>query len=185
MKILKKAYIVWHSGMISDHPEEGYRIDEIPPVFAESHAQAKSKSTLHLEYEIDGREPIWTDLKVKRAFGADLVEFMGAEVPRHRANAKKERIQRESQIQNEINSSDSDFFYLQTGVIGNCLVFWALNGRGYTCHLDQAHLFSKEEAIQRSRNIRQSDRFWEEDAVNSAASLQVDHQKLSSFSPIG
>jgi hypothetical protein len=40
-------------------------------------------------------------------------------------------------------------FYVQDTrtKIGNCALFWAKNAAGYTCDLDQAHVYTKEEIL--------------------------------------
>jgi hypothetical protein len=45
MELIKKAFRIWHEGMLSDNPHEGYRIDEIPVTYADSPGEAKSLVT--------------------------------------------------------------------------------------------------------------------------------------------
>jgi hypothetical protein len=61
--------------------------------------------------------------------------------------------------------------------VGNCVSWWAKNGAGYTCHLDKAHVFTADE-IRRRGATRETDIPWPKEAVDEAASLQVDSQRL-------
>lgn len=72
---------------------------------------------------------------------------------------------------------DTGLFYVQDTrtVVGNCMSWWAKDCNGYTCHLKNAHVFTKGEL---TRVTRETDRVWPKEVVDDAASLQVDHQKL-------
>lgn len=74
--------------------------------------------------------------------------------------------------------SPSDRYYIQDSrtFVGNCVVFWGPNGAGYTCHLDNAGIYSLEEA--RSRTERESDLFIPVEDIQPIASLMVDMQRL-------
>lgn len=52
----------------------------------------------------------------------------------------------------------SKLYYLQDtrAVVGNCAVWWAKDCKGYTCNLDEAHVFTEEEASDQHR-CRDSD----------------------------
>ena len=65
--------------------------------------------------------------------------------------------------------------------VGNCVYWWRIDGKGYTCHLDDAWEVGEEEArsIERSRG---TDKAWPADQVRKAASLQVDMQRLRNVS---
>ena len=74
-----------------------------------------------------------------------------------------------------LHRDQADLFYVQdTRVkIGNCISWWASNG--YTCHIGKARVFTIEELKRITRSV---DRPWPKEIVDSAASLQVDHQRL-------
>lgn len=43
-----------------------------------------------------------------------------------------------------------ELFYVQDktrGYVGNCIVWWKHNDRGYVCDIKQAKVFTKEEAV--------------------------------------
>ena len=59
-------------------------------------------------------------------------------------------------------------------IVGNCLVFWRKESKGYTTNLDDAELFTIEEAL----SHRSTDRPWPESLMRSLARPMVDHQLL-------
>lgn len=68
--------------------------------------------------------------------------------------------------------------------VGNCMLFWALDHKGYTCHLDQAHVFTEEEMRRIcGRGGRGTDVPWPKELIDAAASLMVDHQLVRHTSP--
>ncbi len=62
--------------------------------------------------------------------------------------------------------------------VGNCVLWWAKGRSGYTTHLDEAHVFTEEEAAAAQRN-RETDVAMPVRAARAAASMQVDAQRLS------
>ncbi len=38
------------------------------------------------------------------------------------------------------------------GFVGNSMVWWGVNHRGYTCDINNAHVFTREQALQRIRD---------------------------------
>jgi len=60
-------------------------------------------------------------------------------------------------------------------VVGNCLLWWRKGRAGYTCNLDDAHVFTKEEAFAQ-HECRETDRPYPVDYINSIAYRHVDHQ---------
>lgn len=70
-------------------------------------------------------------------------------------------------------------YYIQDtrSYVGNCAIWWRSEGKGYTCHIEEAGEFDEDEArnIERSRK---SDKAWPVDTVRAAASMMVDMQRL-------
>jgi hypothetical protein len=45
------------------------------------------------------------------------------------------------------NQKNSNMYYIRNeGYLGNALIWWARGRNGYTCDIDNAHKFTKEEA---------------------------------------
>ena len=59
-------------------------------------------------------------------------------------------------------------------MVGNCMVFWRKNCRGYTTNLEDAQTFTIEEAL----SHRSTDRPWPVDLMLELAKPRVDHQDL-------
>lgn len=60
-------------------------------------------------------------------------------------------------------------------VVGNCLLWWRKGNSGYTCDLDDAAVFTEEDA--RAHYIfRNSDRPYPKDLIDTLAVRHVDHQ---------
>lgn len=70
-------------------------------------------------------------------------------------------------------------FYVQDTrtIVGNCISWWAKDRCGYTCHLERAHVFTEEEAVQIARG-RETDVPWPKDVIDAIAGRMVDHQRL-------
>ena len=73
----------------------------------------------------------------------------------------------------------SDLFYLQDsrGYVGNAISWWREGGRGYTCNLAEAGVFTREEAFKLHRN-RSTDLPWPKEYIDQHARLTVDMQGL-------
>lgn len=72
-----------------------------------------------------------------------------------------------------------DLFYIQDSrqYVGNAVLWWAKGNSGYTTHISDAGIYSREEAIELCE-IRLTDRAWPKELVDRSASLQVDIQQL-------
>jgi len=74
-------------------------------------------------------------------------------------------------------------YYLQNigaGYCGNAPFWWAVGDSGYTIHIDEAKLFTKEEADNVIRSAKGSHQFktWEQSRVIAAIVRTVDSEKL-------
>ena len=65
-------------------------------------------------------------------------------------------------------------------IVGNCLQFWAKNGKGYTYDLDRAHVYTEEEALKMHKS-RPSDVPYPKDIVDQFAKRHIDHQFLDAY----
>jgi len=68
-------------------------------------------------------------------------------------------------------------YYLRDArqVVGNCLLWWGKGRSGYTCNLDNAHLFTESEAYSQHKS-RASDIPYPKDLIDGLAYRHVDHQ---------
>jgi len=71
----------------------------------------------------------------------------------------------------------SNLFYLQDSrsFVGNDLMFWAIDGKGYTSDLRKAHMFTKQEAVQHHEH-RETDIPWPKEYIDQHTRPAVDHQ---------
>ena len=67
-------------------------------------------------------------------------------------------------------------YYLQDSrtTVGNFLLFWKQDHKGYTTDISQAHEFTLEEAL----SHRDTDVPWPVELCQEVARLRVDHQNL-------
>lgn len=72
-----------------------------------------------------------------------------------------------------------DEFYLQDSrsYVGNDVLWWAMNGNGYTTDLSKAHVYSKDEA-QRLHNFRPTDIPWPKAYIDQKTRPAVDLQYI-------
>ncbi len=79
----------------------------------------------------------------------------------------------------ELAAMEMDAFYLQDsrGYVGNDMLFWAKDGKGYTTDLSNAHVYTKDEAY-RQHAIRETDIPWPKEYIDSKARPAVDRQYL-------
>jgi hypothetical protein len=75
---------------------------------------------------------------------------------------------------------DDDQFYLQDsrGFVGNDMLFWAKEGKGYTTDISKAELYSKATA-QRMHNSRPTDIPWPKDYIDNKTRPAVDMQHVN------
>lgn len=180
MEIIEKAYNVWHSGMISRYPDEGYQLDDLPITYAKSPSEAKSKAHEPMNFDLDGERPKYTDLKVRRVLMFDKVLFEGNVIVRwvmeENISTQKKIDERRSKI--EAYPDDTNF-YIQNGFVGNAIVWWGLGSSGYETDITKAQIYTKQEILERFVGGREQDRIWEAKHVLTGIKQVVDIQKLS------
>jgi hypothetical protein len=76
-------------------------------------------------------------------------------------------------------------YYIQNtaaGYLGNAIIFWALNSRGYTANLDNAQQFTEEEARVICKGNPQKNIAWPVDYIDNNKGIQriMDSQYLES-----
>jgi hypothetical protein len=71
-------------------------------------------------------------------------------------------------------------YYVQkheSGVVGNCLVWWRKGGHGYTCNLDDAEVFEGNDSrLWDIVKCTEKYTVWEKDYIDLCAHRHVDHQ---------
>jgi len=68
-------------------------------------------------------------------------------------------------------------FYLQDsrGYVGNDVLWWAKDGKGYTTDLSKAHVYSQEDAV-RQHECRETDIPWPKEYIDARTRPAVDVQ---------
>ena len=72
----------------------------------------------------------------------------------------------------------AELYYIQNkGYVGNCLLWWKVDGHGYTCNLDLAWKVTKEEADKICRSRPEQDIARRADVVDAMAVRHFDSEK--------
>jgi len=73
-------------------------------------------------------------------------------------------------------------FYLQrhqSGCVGNCLLWWAKGGNGYTCNIEEAEVFGElDPQFHDAMKSQEKYHAWEKSYIDDRTTLTVDHQRL-------
>ena len=71
----------------------------------------------------------------------------------------------------------NDSYYLQDSrtIVGNDLMWWAKDGKGYTSDVSKAHIYTKEAAVKQNQS-RETDVPWPKDYVDAHTRPAVDCQ---------
>jgi hypothetical protein len=78
----------------------------------------------------------------------------------------------------------SELFYLQCrGVVGNSVLWWALNDQGYTCDIRCARVWTQEEID--AKQLRSFERVWPKELVDRVVQHHIDIQDLTYVDNIG
>jgi hypothetical protein len=180
LPIIRKAYKVWHRGMLDRNPYEGYEIETLPVTFANSPGEAKANAREVDDFSIDGEPHAFTDLKVIRAKGEDIIQTPeGQEIRRSLYGQRLKEAARIKERTEKVNRFPDDaLFYIQNGYVGNAVCWWGLNSAGYVTNIDKAQTYSKAEVLERFVNGREEDRIWEASHVRQAIKRVVDSQFL-------
>jgi len=181
IQIHQKAYKVWHEGMLNENPHEGYTIEELPVTYADTPSEAKRKADLLSDYEIDGEEHKFTDIRVKRAKNADWIfDSDGKKIRRWELverEKNKKRIEEETEKLNKF--PDGTYFYVQSGYVGNCVMWWAKGNRGYQVDIEKAEMYTKDEILNDFIKAgRKDETIWECSHVDANIQKYVDAQYL-------
>lgn len=71
-------------------------------------------------------------------------------------------------------------YYLQDSknTVGNDMLFWAKDGKGYTTDLSKAHVYTKDEAVSQHQ-CRETDIPWPKDYIDEKTRTTIDVQYVS------
>lgn len=78
-----------------------------------------------------------------------------------------------------MSTKNPDAFYLQDSrsYVGNDMLFWAKDSKGYTTDLRNAHVFTREQA-QRRHDHRETDIPWPKDYIDARTRPAIDFQHV-------
>lgn len=92
---------------------------------------------------------------------AIIQDYLGA-IPADKHCLKWSELQHKMfvEINKVIGDQSDDLYYIQSGYVGNAMLWWAQDSRGYTTHFEKAGKFTKKEAISNINNKPREDSAW-------------------------
>lgn len=167
IEIIKKAWVVNASNL-----EEPWHYRE---VYHGTRGQARSMALIDLDNATllkTGENVSFLTLNLVRYKNEDIIMYRDQQIPRYKIKV----IDRNELI---MNLSEEKAYYVQDkrNYVGNSVIWWALNGNGYTTNLDQAQKYTKKE-VQTFINGRETDVIWDSEHVESVVKRHVDMQYL-------
>lgn len=188
LEIVKKAFVVWHEGMLDRNPHEGYTIESLPVTYADTSGQAKQIASIPSDFYLHDKPHRFIDLKVRRAPNADKVMFEGNVTTPNAIQRDIEEKEVIAQKQSRVTARtlkvdsypDDAKFYIGDGYVGNCILWWGLNSNGRVCNITEAQLYSKTEVLKRFVAGSENIEIWESTHVLASIKPMVDHQYLNS-----
>ncbi len=72
------------------------------------------------------------------------------------------------------------YYYIQSqyAPCGNCVSWWAIDGKGYTCDLKKAWLVSEEKARSICSDPSRGEKAWPQSVIDANAVFHFDFQNL-------
>lgn len=158
----------------SDNLEENFLYSDDTVVYG-TRGQAKSKLLIDNDAATLLKTAELIDFKtirIKRNHQYDVVLYKGNKMLRYEI-AKNDREGMIAQL------DKTKFYYVQDSrsYVGNAILWWAIDGKGYVTDLAKAHKYSWEE-IQSFIGGRSTDVIWEAEHVEGAIRKYVDAQYL-------
>lgn len=180
-QIVKKAWHVFHIGMIDASPEYYHTPDETPVVYAATEGEAKAQASAPQQFNLpDGSTPKFTDLRCLRAHTRDIVIFNDHQTERFQAEYQ---ILREAWINKRrkqvLKYPETEMFYVQNGFVGNAILFWGLNSSGYTANVAKAQKYTRAEILERFIDGREQDIIWPASHIDAVLIHVADNQKTN------
>ena len=164
MKTIKKCWKVWDrlNSSGSDYGE-----NYVEYIGADTRGEALSNFS---DSKVD-----YIYRKAVRCPNNDRVEYEGKEMLRMDVDPLIKKNQRNKAL---TELPENDMYYVQTGIVGNDALFWELGGSGYTCNIERAQKYTKDEIVKQFTNGRPQDIIWPESHLNNIIKKVVDTQYL-------
>lgn len=180
LQVIKKAFQVYHDGMLSSNPNEGYLLEDIPAILAADANEAKSKATEPYDWNLNGSMPRYIDLRVKRYAEGDRVLYNGVETTRREAEENKREADRVAERVAKINAYPDDaMFYVSHGYHGDIILWNGLNDSGYTTNVVKAQKYTKEEVLKSYVQGPYEHKIWEASHVESNLTKVANNEHLT------
>jgi len=142
LHIVEKAFNVWHEGMLDDHPEYGYRMEDLPVYYAETPSKAKSQCSIVYDYHINDEPAKFTDIRVKRCKSSDKVLFEGNVIERYNIDYILEERSRNEELDKLVQDNPSAMAYIRKRG-----AYYRPNHRGYTERQSKSGIYTIQEAV--------------------------------------
>ncbi len=167
LEVISKSYEVRVATIERWHDEDGWE-----QFMANSAREAKRMYAQAFDVSFD-------DLECRRDKDSDLVMHEGETVNRYYADMVIAQDKRKSARTAKVMAFPADtLFYVQKGYVGNCVLFWAQGGAGYTTRHDRAHVFTRDEIINGFCGHDYEVKIWPKPEVDAKLRLMLDSQDL-------
>ena len=115
----------------------------------------------------------------RRDEDSDTVLFQGSEVSRYEARRRIKYDQNKADRTAKVMAFPADtLFYVQKGYVGNCVLFWAEGGAGYTTRIDRAQIFKRDRILNEFTQYDYEIKIWPKPEVDAKLRLMLDSQDL-------
>lgn len=79
----------------------------------------------------------------------------------------------------ELRAPDELYYMQAVGHCGNSLLWWKKGRCGYTCDIQQAHVFTRDEALRQHRTRPDVDFPWRKSYIDGLVQLHVNVETVS------
>lgn len=74
---------------------------------------------------------------------------------------------------------EEEHFYVQNGYVGNSILWWAKDGKGYTTNIDRAHKFTRQETLDNFVTSKKDYKPWPASHIEENISMHVNAEHVS------
>ena len=149
IKLIQKAYNVWHDGMIGYGPEIANSIEETEIVYADKPSEAKSNANDWVNWDLESKDPKYTDLRCRRNKSYDIVSYKGKNMKRFMVQVENENDLRNKKLDEILENKNIKYCYIcKNG-------FYRPNFCGYTDFKHRAGVYTKEIAVAHARGVKE------------------------------